>query len=274
MLINKVAQAHKIIIGAVAEYNPSSVWVSYSGGKDSAVVLDLYAKLFNKLNVFVIDTQLASDGWITTVYNYLNTYKDSNNLTIRIYHGAGWEWYKKQTLQYGFGYTPSSHVLYFRMLKERAIMTHLREHKTKWSDRVVYLTGVRRSESTKRANTPETSRTGAKVIVNPIVDFSRDNVEHYLTTYCPSFYNPKYIEGRDSGLGEDCNCGWTNKVSTATLCRNSPSLGSQLRELEREVVDSGLWPYNSKPTDEWGLSDMIPTEEMPADSFCVNCYNN
>lgn len=262
-------QAVDNIRKAIEEYNPSSVWVNYSGGADSAIALDVALCAMQNVNVLVIDTGLASDGWVTMVMEHLAHYGE--RVTTRIYTGDGWEWYRQHAVTHGFGYTPMAHSIYYRRLKERAVMTHLRETKLSNFDKIIHFTGIRRVESFARMKRDVVSVNGSRVTVNPILEYDNQYANRYHKIWLDWYDNPRYKLGKNSGVGDDCGCGWTNKVSVSTLMQNSPRLGANIKALEDEVKAQGLWGYDERPSASWGLTDDA-TDDMPNDSLCSNCY--
>jgi 3'-phosphoadenosine 5'-phosphosulfate sulfotransferase (PAPS reductase)/FAD synthetase len=255
--------AISIIHKAIEKYEPRSIWVAYSGGRDSAIVLDIASKIFQHVNVMAIDTGLHADGWKDMVRDHVNNY----NATLEFASRFGWDWYKTNVMEYGFGYTPMQHAVYYRMLKERAIQTHIQQHKQHRFDRIMYLTGVRRHESPKRMKSPLYTRKGARVTVNPIAKLDNEYSRRYHCLYLGWYSNPYYESVGSSG---DCLCGWTNKNSVNDIEKHHPCIGAKLKHLEKASVGSGGWRYNERPA--FTLTSDELSDDMPDDSLCVNCY--
>lgn len=257
----KLTSAIQIIERAIDEHKPSSVYVAYSGGKDSAALLSLAVRSGFSDKAMSIDTGLGADGWLSMIEAHCRQWGVSLDIT----KGLGREWYTRNVLEYGFGYTPSHHVVYYRMLKQRAIERHLKSVKTHWRDRILYLTGVRRSESRNRQSREETYRHGARVTASPLLYWNDADVERWLRHVWPDYNNPFYELYGSSG---DCYCGWTNRNKTSEFASRSPCLYEYLSQLEGHAVENGLWGYDQTPETQISLQ----SEDMPDDSLCRNCY--
>lgn len=112
------------------------------------------------------------------------------------------DWYSDNAINYGFPYTPMAHALLYRNLKERAINDYTRNKKGDGLyNRVVSFTGVRRAESRRRSNRDLVYRSGARITVNAIVDFTNRERDLYLSHFLPWYSNPYYATVGNSG---DC----------------------------------------------------------------------
>ena len=232
---------------------------SYSGGSDSAVMLELARHCpFISLDVMSIDTQLSTDGHITRVYNEV---VQQLALPLKIYTNDGQEWYRKQTLEEGFGYTLNIHIIYYRMLKERTIETYLRDHKTNKFDQIFFFTGVRRLESPKRAKTPLWHKKGSRITVNPIDEFT--DFDKKIVLNSQSWYKSKTTE--------DCMCNWHCKYSIDDLV-DSPMLYDYIDAINQKMKENNLWLYGETPSAEYYQPE-LSNDKMPEDSFCINCYS-
>lgn len=266
---HQMVAALKLYRSALEEHAPTRVYIAFSGGRDSAVVLDLFARYHREhphadrlppLAVMVIDTGLAADRWLAWTIEYCAPYR----LRVDVAHGHGRDWYAANVAAHGFGYTPGQHAVYYRMLKQRAIERHLQSVKTGWRDRVLYLTGVRRAESLKRRSARPTYRHGARVTLNPLIDWQNAEVHAYHSRLLPFYDNPFYARYGASG---DCFCGWTcaNRVTDFS---DSPRLQKFLCSLDSDARKSHGYGYGERP-DRLDASPQSAT--MPEDSLCANC---
>lgn len=247
------------------EHNPIKTIVAYSGGRDSAIVLDIASQIVprSNLQVMAIDTELACDGWKDMIMRHCSVY----GLQPLFVTGDGFDWYADNVLDYGFGYTPNHHTVYYRQLKEKAIYTHLRHTKKAHYDRVLYLTGVRRAESANRRNRPLVIRHGSRVTCNPIAFFSDDEAMAYHKKNLSWYENPYYKTVGSSG---DCLCGWTNKNSTHDVIKHHPKIGAKLATLEHNSIELDGWAYNGRPPVTFNDNT---DAGMPDDSLCSSCYS-
>lgn len=268
-----LVQSVKAVEKAVEEHDPVKVFVAFSGGRDSAVTLDLAYRMSkkmgiipeNKFAVMSIITGLQADGWANWVVDYVKTIY---GMEVEFYTGLGRHWFAENTKKQGFGYTPSLHTLYYRSLKERAIEAALRENKEGRYSRVLFLTGVRRAESAKRKNRDFIWRKGSRVSVNMIAHFSDEDRDNYHKALLPFYDNPFYDLYGSSG---DCFCGWTCNNTVDEFAQESPDLHKFLSELEQEVVSCGMWRYGSTPDKDNVFARETAGEEMPEDALCISC---
>ena len=260
MFYDEKALKHRfkeIVDTAIAEYEPSKVFLSYSGGSDSAVVLHLSELCGYNFDVYTIDTGVSSQAHLQNIVELCQKLDKK----LWIYSGAGLDWYIKNVREYGFGYTPSAHSVYYRSLKERAIRTTIRDFKTHHHDRIMFLTGVRRLESIKRRDTPLIRRSGSRVTVNPIAEFDdRDK----------GLFIPSWWSGEQT---IDCMCNWHCKYTLADI--DNPYLQQEIEKISGEHKNIGLWGYGEKPTNVLGVPahDNEKEHELPLDSWCISCIN-
>lgn len=269
----KMAHAVKIIEDAIKEHDPVAVFASFSGGRDSVVVSDLFYRWMQnnpysfKFKCFGIQTGLEADSWRQWVEDYC----EKRGWEIEFYEGHGREWYTEQVLTYGFPYARSHHVNIYRYLKQSAIETNVRENKEGYYSRVIHLTGVRRDESAARSQRKIMYRKGARVGLNPIVDWLDEDVDLYIKTLLPDYDNPFYELYGSSG---DCYCGWHCKHKAEDFREHSPNLYAYLTDLNDKVKARGGWCYGDRPDKETlnaFLANDFDLDEMPEDALCATC---
>lgn len=262
MKLSLIHETVELIDRAMAHWIPHKLFVAYSGGKDSAVALDIVNRLKYKryVGAMSIDTGISADGWLDMVSSHCA----GLGVSLDIVRGGGFEWYEKNVKNYGFGYTEGHHTVYYRMLKQEAIRKHLKSVKGARRDRIVYVTGVRRSESAKRANTPLWYRSGSRITLNPLMHWGSDDVNQYLAHVAKWWNSPFYETVGTSG---DCLCGWTCRQPAQHIKSVHPLIGGKLVDLENKVLADGLWRYDERPK----KSQQLPSDDMPNDSLCANC---
>jgi len=266
-LLSKSRQAlqqrfDEIVAEALTAYNDKpiiKVVASYSGGSDSAVVLELacHSRAIKQLDVMTIDTGLSTDNHIQRIKKEVN----GLGLKLDICSNNGKEWYRQQVSDNGFAYTPNIHIIYYRMLKERALQAYIRKHKTQRFDQIAFLTGVRRLESVKRSRTPLYDKSGARLFINAIAEFNEHDKQTILNTQ--TWFNGKTTE--------DCMCNWHCKYTVDDL-KDSPKLHKFISNLNDEMKSVGLWGYGEKPSSDLVQLEPEPEQEMPSNSLCINCY--
>lgn len=199
----------------------------------------------------------------------MRDYCDRHNWPVEFITGDGQKWYTQQVQKYGFGFSRSHHTNLYRYLKQHAIQRHIQTVKVGHFDRVMYLTGVRRSESTSRQNTKIVYRNGARVGVNPLIYWTDEDIDLYINTLLPDYDNPFYEIYGGSG---DCYCGWTCTHRVEDFEKESPRLFNYLSTLNKTQIACGLWKYGEVPTKEQKqLVAELQNEEMPPDALCANC---
>jgi len=248
---------------AISEHSIPFVWVAYSGGSDSAVIVELLRQLNVPVSwgVMTIDTGLSSIGHIDRIRSDIKR----AGLSLSIFTGQGLDWYIDNVSHYGFAYTPNQHSIYYRSLKERAIDDSIRSVKTKYHQRILTVTGVRRAESYKRSQTPILyHKRGARVTLNLIADYNDTDKNVILS-------NVHWYGGKTT---EDCMCNWhCNYKNTDRL--NSLARAA-VNQVDSELRSCGAWGYGEKPTSAQVsmFSDVrSDIENMPDDSMCVNCIS-
>lgn len=254
------------IFDAGEDFRATKAYLAYSGGSDSALMIECVRRSGFlefpdwEFRVMSIDTGLHSEGHIERV----NADMERIGLKVHWFKGEGLEWYIKSVMENGFGYTPTSHVFYYRMLKERAIAKSIQDFKGYYQERILSITGVRRDESRKRATTPIRQATkGVKVFLNPIADVT--NAQKAKLMQDVTWWHGKTTE--------DCGCNWHGHFDIDIL---NAKARQHVNELNKKMKELGLWGYGEAATKEQlamlGNIDMY--EEMPENSFCTNCRSN
>lgn len=200
----------KLVIDAIVEHEPSKVFVLFSGGGDSSVLLS-WAKIQfgHRIDGAVfIDTGTSiepdpDDPSDTTpsVREFAEAFAENRGVPfIRLDAGNA---YRRMCLKYGVP-GPGAHKYAYVWLKERQIDRLIREHKTHRCDRILLLAGARRDESVRRMSTSEPlRRDGCQVWVNPLIDWTNQDMRAYRARYDME-QSPVAALLHRSG---ECNCG-------------------------------------------------------------------
>lgn len=262
-----------IITQAIKKYNPSHIICLFSGGYDSMCMTHLVHsyKWDIPLLVYAIDTQLSADGW----RNYVDSTAHSFGWYFDIYDSiSGFKEFVKLVKKHGCPYTPGSHSAVYNRLKDRAIEQMLRDHKTyrpdklkykhKRYDKILFLTGIRQSESIKRSKLKSPiqrkSERSAAVFANPIFYWSEEDLlKYHVENDLPT--NPFYDTVGGSG---DCQCNFLNFINLETLKKHSPNLAKG----NVALIDSISRQYHNYGWDEKGKNSY----KQKSDTYlCSNC---
>lgn len=256
-----------IIDTAIAEHNPSHVFALFSGGDDSVSAANLISKHPRFTACVLIDTGIAlaeahehardvckAQGWPLLVYKSKYHYAD----IVRKHGFPG----------------PSAHRYMYILLKERAVRALVREHKQGPRDRIMLVTGVRKSESARRMETVKDAvqRSGAALWVAPMWDWSRDERDLYQdTNNLP--HNPVKDKLHVSG---DCLCGaYAHKGDMASLEIFYPEAANRIKALQKIVTKYHPWNWEEEPP-KW-ISQYRAGQKFLGDGFmplCWACENN
>lgn len=256
----------RILESSERHKNTKKMYLAYSGGSDSALMLEAVKRtgLLDdpdwSFRIMSINTQLYDKGHVERV----NADIERFGYLLYWYTGKGLTWYVNSIMENGFGYTPSVHVYYYRMLKERAIDKSIKDYKSFYHERILCLTGVRRAESLKRANTPfEYHKKGSRVTLNVIADLSNEDKDELI----------KQVTWWQGKPTEDCGCNWHGN---SDLNKLNDQAKKHIIELNTKMKELGLWGYGEEPTKEQRalFGDVIIKDEMPEDSFCISCVTN
>lgn len=171
--------------------------------------------------------------------------------------------YRELVLKHGFP-GPSYHWLMYRMLKERALREVRREQVTNGRrQRIMYVTGVRVSESKRRAtNVLEWERRGSEMWVNPIAHWTKKQLNELRDT--------KPIPRNEVAdlihMSGECLCGAFAKPNEREEIRVwFPEVIDEIEELEREVASAGQLRC------VWGNGGKVGEAPSKVGPMCSSC---
>lgn len=246
MIDNHIQDAHSIIQAALDEHDPSHIICLFSGGYDSMVLAHVahLREWGRPLLTYSIDTLLSADGWTEYVAAVGKRYGWCHRIER---NERGFQQYLASIAQHGQPYSRQGHTIAYRYLKDRAIDAIKRRHKLDTFDRVVFLSGLRRHESAERmAKATVMHRRGSGVWVNPLIDWTNEQVLRYrLEHNLPE--NPFYETVGGSG---DCQCNWGQFIDLDTLRQYSPCLAARhVAEIDTLSREHHGWGWGEKPDD-------------------------
>ena len=174
------------------------------------------------------------------------------------------EVYDGFVLRWGGGFPgPSGHQAIYYYLKQKRLRELRRQFVTRLGQRVVFVTGIRASESRRRAARKmarETTREGSIVWVCPIIHFTDETMAWYREEYdVPQ--NPVAANLHRSG---ECLCGaFMNPAELDEIGFFYPEVAGRIRALEAQAREMGV----KRPGWGGGLRRESPTQGF----LCSNC---
>ncbi len=243
--------AYTLATVAIAEHEPVRTFALVSGGKDSMTLLSWALKVGVQLDAAVfIDTGTAIPG----VREFVTETCAAWDVRLLVYE-AGDE-YARLVRERGFP-GPGAHRFAYVRLKERQLDRLIREHKTARTDRIVLLTGVRRSESTRRmGTTAPLRRDGATVWVAPLIDWTDEDMRAWRDEHDVPTSDVAALLCRSG----ECNCG-----AFAT-----PGERDELRSLYPEWFAATIAPLEAETGTRWGERPNR-TEQSEGGPLCGSC---
>lgn len=263
--------AEQILTEAYTEHKPSLVIASYSGGYDSMVMTHKtvqWAKVNSiPLLTIAVDTRLHADGWRDFV---MDSSKQIGVTWFEIWQTVLLDKWVEDVKERGFAYRDAQHKIYFYYLKQNAFRQIIAHYKQHQHDRIMFVTGVRRLESRKRANTPEYSRNGAGVWCNPLVYWNEFEVQQYRIDHnLPE--NPFYHQTHNSG---DCLCNWHTQISYDDLQKHGTEAARIINPLHEQCLARFGYGYGQEPSklarqEIAGQMPLFDLEGIP--NLCAGC---
>lgn len=268
---NFLLEPQRILDNAIREWQPVSLVSLFSGGYDSMITTHLLHRLDTHglaIQVWAIDTQLAADGW----HEYVSHVAGQFDWHFRIYDNKkGYNQFVESVRLKGCPRTRKMHTYVFQKLKERGIDAIHMMNKSKRSDKTLFVSGMRRAESTYRKNADEVARIGKsnKIFASPIVHLTNEQCDWYRIEHnLPN--NPFYNTVKGSG---DCQCNWGNFITIRTLQKFSPQLAAGnvalIDEISRELHGYG-WDGQIEGQTEM-LEDFEDNSELTSPFLCIGC---
>lgn len=249
----------------VAEYQPTHVVCTVSGGRDSAAEVELARELGLKIDLIL--HARTGTGIQETTDHVVDYYGSLGPDFVMADAGSAYEEYVMRKGFFGIG--RAAHNYSYRVLKatpmRKAISAAIRQGKR--NVRVLLLNGARASESDNRQrNLLETRRDPAapgNIWANIIHDWTAGDRDRYLRLR-ETPINPVAIQLCRSG---ECMCGtMQNAQMRAEAAACYPQWGAQLDELERRAKAKHGWG--------WGETMPKPADPRQIDMFqplCAGC---
>lgn len=178
--------------------------------------------------------------------------------------------YEALVLAHGFP-GPGHHFKMYQRLKERALEEVRRQVvRNPHKERVVFLAGRRRTESSRRTHIPTSERRGSTVWVSPLANWTKFD----LTTY--RLVNERVPVNEVSDLihmSGECLCGsFARPGEREELEYWFPEFKQTILDLERRIAHRHDIPANRR-TWGWGAhtQEKVPPRRRPVGTLCTSC---
>ncbi len=217
---------------AIEEHDPIKVFALVSGGYDSTTAAHLSAVHGPRVDAIVhVNTGIGVEETREHVREY------SRVMELPLIEKFPPKRYEDLVLQYGFP-GPAAHRYMYSWLKERALRQVRREAQDGTRRRVMFLTGVRTSESVRRMGRVEpVNRDGNTVWVAPIRDFTKPDVLDYRQR----FGLPPNEVVTALGMSGECLCGAFSKPGELDrIGAHFPDVEARIRRLESVAHSAGV----------------------------------
>lgn len=270
---DRTAQPFRILEDAIEAHDPSHVFAMFSGGHDSLCATHLTSQLTRFTGAAHINTGIGIE--------------ETREYVRRTCRERGWDLYEKHAtdptyeelvLEKGFPRGQASHNAMLYYLKQQQWNRLVAEHKRGWHgrpkrfDRIMLVTGIRRSESNRRMGREMSepwTRKGSQVWVNPILLWDEQDKASYMDQHTLP-RNPVVDHLHRSG---ECLCGaLANHREIEEIEFFYPEAAERIHGLERKCEQKGLvdcrWAYPSQaPGKTW--DDVHPSEVDL--QLCMDC---
>ncbi len=250
----KFQDAQYIVASASNDHDPKAVFVMFSGGHDSLVATHITKSVLPaSAEVVHIDTGIG----IPETREFVQETCARHGWPLRVLTPPELT-YEDIVLRYGFP-GPAGHRYAYSWLKERALRNLVRSSKTKRSDRIMLVTGVRAQESQRRMGHVEAiQRSGSSVWVSPLTDWSAVDVTTYISELS-LLRNPVVDLLHMSG---ECLCGaFAKPDELAEITLWYPDVGLRIKALEAQAECAGVHA-------RWGTR---PGKATGAQRLCNHC---
>lgn len=254
-----VDRAAAMIDDAIQEHNPIKVYVLVSGGNDSTVAAHLATQFGPRVDGIVhINTGIG----VEQTREYVRWF--AQWLELPLIEKSGPRSYEDLVMEYGFP-GPGAHRYMYSWLKERPLREVRREAQGGQNRRVMFITGVRLSESQRRMGHVEfVQRDGNVVWVAPIRDFDQKD----LWAYRQKHQLPNNEVVATLHMSGECLCGAFAKPKELDwISIWYPEVAERIRALEEKVHKAGLRSAH------WGPLSSKKIREAPG-PLCSDCVYN
>ena len=188
-LKEKVKKSHDIILEAAEKWAKDKIWLAWTGGKDSTVILHMVREVFDGKVPFKL---MFNDSTIEfqEIYDFIRTYEKEWDLDLL------WLKHLDEDLEaYEKAADKEEKMEIMRIAKVNAINYAIGEHDIK-----AFISGIRWDEHEARSDEEYFSPRSSHTRIHPILHFTIEDIWDYIKEY-----NVPYVDLYDKGyksLGE------------------------------------------------------------------------
>jgi 3'-phosphoadenosine 5'-phosphosulfate sulfotransferase (PAPS reductase)/FAD synthetase len=240
---------------AIRKHNPRYVIALFSGGHDSLVATHIASRHARFSFAGHINTGIG----IEKTREFVRQTCKKWGVELREYRAEAYtgpdgkpspQIYADLVRERGFP-GPPMHTKMYNRLKERPLRQMIRELDRNRSERVVLVTGIRATESTRRMAhvKPEQVWEGTKIWLAPIWDFTTRDVNDYLER--ESLQRNMVVDLLH--MSGECLCGaFAHPGEKEEIRMWFPQAAKMLDELENQVRSLGFpWGWGQRPPRSW-----------------------
>lgn len=270
-----IDEARQALDQAFAEHDVSHAFVLTSGGNDSVVPLHIFKDDPRITAAVHIDTGIR----VPQVEDHVRATCEGFGVPLLVYRaventrGDGLpdpQVYEDIVSQYGFP-GPSQHFIIYSKLKERQIRRLMRDHRVP-KKRIVLITGVRRSESSRRGKSVKEvqrwKRQGSQVWVAPVAAWSDSDMAVYR-----AHYNlPKNPVAEVLGMSGECLCGsYAKPGELERIRKHYPDVAAHIEGIQERSGCPWGWEHKPSKADSRLMKEITSSRgEM---HLCTSCIS-
>jgi 3'-phosphoadenosine 5'-phosphosulfate sulfotransferase (PAPS reductase)/FAD synthetase len=219
-----------LIADAKERFNPVLTVACFSGGNDSATMLHAVKDSVDR--VLHIDTGTG----IPETQEFVKSLCAEWGLKLDIERTE--HSYEDLVLKYGFP-GPASHLYMYSWLKERPLRAYRRRWKTKPTDVVLFVAGIRQTESNRRfyAGYEPITKVGGFAWCNAIFDWTADDLARYRELH----QIPRSQVADTLHMSGECLCGsFAHPGELDEIALWYPEVAQRIRDLEHKAEQAGV----------------------------------